>query len=433
MNKKEKSVGASWWREMLSRREANLRVGKISAFAGLAALVGIERFQCGDDDETTIDKDSLELQKEQGWNFGSTDKPLAFADTVLLDSKGSVDWTGYLDAMKLQNAYRNTAWQPFVVPTLAQSLSQPSLKSQLKPVNSQAMKEAYARGLGMKDLWAKSKDKANITMIVDLPGPESVAFGAALADTAELITTFDNWPHPLGVVPSHMTLAAMIYYAQEIAEKSAKRPENAPAIFLLDSNRLNAYTDADNQFDNRYVAKIPSSDALKTNHVNSVFYVVPNETRKVELDDLNADFASFKEKGMNVALLPMTNFQKPALAQDTTRTKASGLATTQPAQNVYYYGGGPSLWPYFFMHYAMTPSYRMPSYSRLPPTSIGRPSYTPTPRPTIFSSRSVGGVSGIGRQKPTGFGRVSTNVNSAGKVTSVRSGSFSRSGGRSSG
>jgi hypothetical protein len=410
-----------------------MRVGKMGAFAGLAALVGINRLDCGDDtDETTVDKDSLELQKEQGWNFGSTDKPLKFTDTVLLDSKGTVDWSNYLDAIKLQNAYRNAAWQPYVVPTLVQSLSQSSLKSQLKPINSQAMKEAYARGLGMKDLLAKSKDKTNIMMMIDLPGPESVAFGAALADTADVVITFDNWPHPLGVVPSHQTLGAMLFYAQEMSDNSVKRPDKAPAVFLLDSNRLNAYTDADNQFDNRYVAKIPAADTLKNNHVNSVFYVMPNETRKMELDDLNDDFASFKDRGIAVALLPMTNFQKPALAQDTTRTKASGHVSAPP-QNVYYYGGGPSLWPYFFMHYAMTPSYRMPSYSSLPSTSVGRPSYTPTPRPTIFSSRSVGGVSGVGRQKPTGFGRVSTNVNSAGKVTSVRSGSFSRSGGRSSG
>ncbi len=418
---------------MLSRREASARVGKIGVFAGLLGVVGINKMSCGEDEET-IDRDSLGLQKEQGWNFGSADKPLTFPDAVLSDSTGSLGWSNYLDAAKLQNAYqpKNLVWQPYVVPTLVQSLAQASLKSQLKPVNSQAMKESYARGLGMKDLLAKSKDMNTAVIMIDLPGPESIAFGAALADSADLVIAFDNWPHPLGVVPSHQTLAAMLFYAQEVSDKSAKRPDKAPAVILLDSNRLNTYGDADNQFDNRYIATIPTADNLKKSNINSVFYGVPNESTKTESDDLNDDFSSFKEKGVNVALLPMTNFQKQRVAQDTAHGKTSALAGTQPAQNVYYYGGGPSLWPYFFMYYAMTPRYGMPSYSSLPRTSMQRPSYTPTPRPTLFSSRNVGGVSGIGRQKPTGFGRVSTNVNSSGKTTSIRSGSFSRSSGGSS-
>ena len=61
----------------------------------------------------------------------------------------------------------------------------------------------------------------------------------------------------------------------------------------------------------------------------------------------------------------------------------------------------------------------------------------PALRPTIFSSRTLGGGTGIGKQKPTGFGRVSVRASrSTGSITGIRSGrsgSFGRAGGRSGG
>ena len=119
------------------------------------------------------------------------------------------------------------------------------------------MLDAYSRAEGLRTLIASS-DNANQTLIIsDLPGPASIALGAAMADTAALVPVFDNWPHPLGVVRAHETLGAMVYYAHEIEEKRSKLKENAPALMLLDSNRLAAYADQDTQFDNRYLAKLP--------------------------------------------------------------------------------------------------------------------------------------------------------------------------------
>ncbi|HEX7501488.1 MAG TPA: hypothetical protein VF524_14490, partial [Polyangia bacterium] len=55
--------------------------------------------------------------------------------------------------------------------------------------------------------------------------------------------------------------------------------------------------------------------------------------------------------------------------------------------------------------------------------STGR-TFAPSPRPTMFSSRTVGGLSGVGKQKPSGFGRVSYRAGGGGFG---RSGSFGRS------
>jgi hypothetical protein len=59
------------------------------------------------------------------------------------------------------------------------------------------------------------------------------------------------------------------------------------------------------------------------------------------------------------------------------------------------------------------------------------PAYRPTFRPTMFASRTLGGAAGFGKQKPSGFGRVSVRM-SGGRVSSFggssrRSGSFGRS------
>jgi hypothetical protein len=445
MNSESKTIGAPWWREMLTRRQANERLATLGAMTMLLASAGITAGCESEEDEDEVQRDALELQQQQGWNIGSTEKALVFPDKTNADSLGTLGWSSYLDASTLLKAYqpKNSAWQPFVVPTLVQALSQPTLRSQLAPVYSQAMREAYSRGLGMREILLKSQNVDNMTLVVDLPGPESIAYGAALSDVADVILTFDNWPHPLGVVKSHLTLAALLYYAQEVSQKTEKRPAAAPAVVILDSSRLSPYSDEDSQFDNRYIAKLPTAENLSTLKISSVLYNVPNEARTAELDDLNDDFAIYKEKGINVAMMPLSHFQpsaQTATAQDTSGLyrvqKPTEIPATTPTTTVYHYGGGPSLLPYFFLYYPLLlrPSFPTPLPSRLPPTSLPRPTYQPVRRPTVFSSSTVGGRGGIGKQRPTGFGRVSTRVSSDGRtitgIRSGRSGSYGRSSGR---
>jgi hypothetical protein len=69
-----------------------------------------------------------------------------------------------------------------------------------------------------------------------------------------------------------------------------------------------------------------------------------------------------------------------------------------------------------------------------PPPNYNPPTYRPTSRTTVFSSTRVGGATGtgVGRSRPTGFGRTSVRMGGDGNVTGVRSGrsgSYGRSGG----
>jgi hypothetical protein len=343
---------SSWWEESITRREANLRLAKLGTLAALLSMSGILQ-GCDNNEGVVEENDSLELQKKEGWSVGAESNTISLPDVTSLDSKGSLSWSSYLEPTELLKAYepKRSDWKPFVVATLVQSLSQPTLKSQIKPICTPEMKEAYSRGLGMRELLKRSNNPESILLIADLDGKESVAFAAAMSEVADVVLGFDNYPHPKGTVKSHEVLGALVYYAAEVEAKKEKRSEKASTVFLLDNRRLNAPQDTEKEFDNRYVAKVPSADKLQSLGIKSVMYLSPSESQTTELDDLNDDFATMKEKGIPVTMLAVTNFKptvpltqaitpdaKPeeieqAKKVPTTETTPSGQVT-----NIYNYG-----------------------------------------------------------------------------------------------
>src|SRR5215475_10413097 len=422
-----------WFTKHISRRS----LGKGLAWGAVLAMAGVTVYQLASDDDPEVSADSLDLQKKEGWNVGSTDKPLVFDGSSQTDSRGNA--LSGADPNYLISVYqpRDSRWQPYFCPTLIQSLSQTSLSSQIKPVFNGQMGETYQRADALRNLISQTPNPGQTLIISELPGPQSIALGAAMADTATLVPVFDNWPHPLGVVRSHETLGAMAYYAGEIDEKRSKLKGNAPALMLLDSIRLAAYTDQDTQFDNRYLAKLPPADQLKQRGVQHVIYVVKDETQKDELDDINDDLVEWQKQGISVRMLRLSDF-KPV--DEPVQASVAGTTTTT-VQRHYYYGGSPFASWWFCNHYGYgypreVIIYRDGRNVPIPRPSTGPtfdpPTYRPTSRPTIFSSSRIGGPSGVGKTRPSGFGRTSVRMSSDGRVTgtrSGRSGSYGRSGG----
>ena len=434
----------NWFQQDVSRRSATKRIGKGMAWAAGLGLVGLTGYKLFSSDDPEVSQDSLDLQKKEGWNVGSTDRKLNFEPTFTsaLASVPDSDWKQYLDPNKLIAAYQPTSatWQPYFVPALLQSMAQQSLREQIKPVKTPLMEQTYGQAQGLHELLSQSANANESLIVADLEGTQAIAFGAAMADFACLIPVFDNWPHPLGVVRSHETLGAMLYYAKEIEDKKAKVPDKAPAVLLLDSQRLNAYTDEENQFDNRYLAKLPAANDLKQRGITSLMYVVKDEKQKEELDDLNDEFVELQKQGISVRLLRLSEFK----SGDDTLATAPATTTgtnTSTVRNHYYYGGSPMYHWWFYNHYYYTPhpyaytSFGGTRYNYSRPTTAYPsqvPSYRPVSRPTMFSGTRVGGASGIGRNRPSGFGRTSVRMSSGGQVTGVRSGrsgSYGRSGG----
>lgn len=439
-----------WWK--MSRR--TFIAG--SVVTGVGVLAG-GVWLATRDDTTEVDDDSLALQRTHGWNVGSEDKRLVLTGAQTADSRQSTDWKKYLGQSEMLNAYqpKSQKWVPYFVPTLIQALQFETLRGQMTPIFMADMQEAYGRGQTIaKDFLVNAENPSETAIIIDLPGRDSVALGAGLAEAGHLVTTFDNFPHPLGVTPSHETLAAMLYYAGEVEAKQAAAKADAPPVFLLDSKRLENYTSADTQFDNRYLAKIPSAQKLQELGIKSVLYVTPDRARQQELDDLNEDFVEYQSKGINVAMLPLSDLTP---VDEWVEGKRPDGSTETRRERHYYYGGGLGFHPLFFYSYPFYrpyPAYtaRYPEYGRYaggrapagiaPPVSP--PRYVPATRPTIFRGTRVGTSArgGIGRSKPSGFGRSTVRVSSAGRVVGTRagrsgyyspgrSGSFGRGGGSS--
>ena len=429
---------ADWFKAQMNRRT----FGKGLAWSAVLGAAGLGVYQLASGGDNEVNLDSIELQRKSGWNVGSDTKPLTFDGIAPTDSRNQAFTPQDDSALLAVYQPSSAAWQPFFVPTLIQSMKQPTLQQQMRPVNSQGMRDTYERATGLREVLSQAQNKKNTLIVADLPGPESIALGAALADTAELVPTFDNWPHPLGVVKAHETLGAMLYYANEVKEKKAQLKDDAPALLMLDNRRLAPYQDEETQFDNRYLAKMPPPDQLKQRGITNVMYVVRDASQGNELDDLNEDVVAWQQQGIGVQLLRMSDFQP--YEEEVTKKNADGTNSVVRERHHYYYGSPFSHW-WFYSHYLYSPYpsasyYRGGGYTPMPRTSPPMPNqvnYRPATRPTMFSGTRVGGGvngtgSGVGRSKPTGFGRTSVRVSSSGQVTgtrSGRSGSYGRSGG----
>ena len=423
----------NWW-QAVDRRT----FGKgVVAFATLLSMSG-----CGSEEE--LNGDTLTLQQQHGWNVGAKDRRLVFSGKPMQrDAAGSGDWQVYTDPARLISAWqpRQAVWQPFFVPTLMQALREESLRSQIRPIMSPRMQEAFRRGQTLQqDLLNQVTNGSETFFIADLPGPEAVAFGAGMASGVDLMLAFDNWPHPHGVVRSHDTLAALLTFAGVVQKQRESLPDGAPGLLLLDSDRLAPYVDESTQFDNRFLASAPGAAELQQRGVKQVMYITPNRGQRNESDDLNALFVEYQTAQMGVEIFPLTDLVP--VTETVERTEPDGTTQTVREKH-YYYGGGLSSHLGFFLLYSFLlprPMLYYPMYAGggfagrgvargdlRRPAGVRRPNYQARPRPTMFSGRGVGGQRGVGRRKPSGFGRTTVR-SSGGRVTGLGSRSVRRSG-----
>ena len=425
-------VGTRWWQESLrlsaeplSRRRA--LKGLLLLLGGSAAGLGLFAALSQPADELDVTMDALDLQKREGWNAGQAGTALRFPGAIAVDADGGPGWVDGRTTLASDLAPAQASLAPFYVPTLFQALgagSNASLRAAITPVAPRAGGVDTLRGKSILSLFEAVKMPADTAVILDLDGPTAVAVAAGMAPGFEPVFIFDNWPHPLGVVASHLTLGAVLYHRPVFLRARGARAVPAPPVFVLDRNRLSHYADEDDQFDNRYVARLPTATSLRELGIRHVLYVPPGKSDMRELDDLNDDFVALAAASIDVKSMPLTDLDAPA---------ASGRA---PA--TFYYGGGPHTHLWFWSSYGWhTPQVQAQPAPVQPSQVSAGAAYRPALRPTIFSSRTLGGGTGIGKQKPSGFGRVSVRASrSTGTITGIRSGrsgSFGRAGGRSGG
>lgn len=460
-------VGARWWHTALAdrgaqiaRREAirNILVvgGVLAGFGALLALCGraVSSSTSGSsslpDDATEQRKTALDMQKEYGWSFGAVGESLVFDGSTSAPFDRAALATLATDLQPSRSEllpwYVQTLFtSPTATPTSLAKLPpeevsgfQPLL-AVMQPLHTPAMDAAYARGKSLASVFAALADAgaspldAKTAVIVDLPGPEAVAFAAGAADVFDPVFLFDNWPHPRGVVRSHETLAAAAYYQPLFAKPRTSAATKVP-MFVVDRRRLATYTDDATQFDNRYVAKLPvPASAMKSLGADHVLYVVPAATDvATELDDLNEDFVLYKEAGIEVRPLASDVFAKAAADAGDPKPPSGKPGNTSDRlleeSGFTYYGGHPNAHHAFFADHPWVKKAPRPATMR--PAATLAKSYTPTPRSTPYSSPAPTPAVAT-RPRPTNFGTVPVVIAlGTGAVLGARysrSGSWNRS------
>jgi hypothetical protein len=426
---RDELLAARWWHEgMEASVAASLAPSRRKALKVLLAMGGVVggglllRAGCKALGEHEITADALELQRKEGWAVGAAGKPLVIPHAVAVDSQGASNWALALPQLA-EDLSPGGRLEPFYLPTLFEILKNPrgaGFSASLLPMHSASMESAEMAGRALAALFANDEqDQKGTALILDMPGPEAVAAAVGVSRVFAPVFLFDNWPHPLGVVPSHESLAAALYHRPDLLSAREARPPDAAPAFVLDNRRLSPYRDESDRFDNRYLARVPSAEALSGLGIRRILYVT-EVAQPHEEDDLNDDFVALGQKGIQVKLIALSDFA-PASAGVLTD---NGLPVSNHS---YYYGGHPHGYLWFWSSYGY--SHGSLARSRTTSTPLPRPvstggNFQPAARPTMFSSRSLGGLGGVGKQKPSGFGRVSYRAGSDG---SFRSGSFGRS------
>lgn len=325
---KEGIVGARWWHKALvaeaesrasaevPRRDLLIAMGAIlggcclirgtmgavgGALEGMGSLVGSSA-----EATSLATRPALDMQRLYGWDFGARGVPLVFDGVVQgpfvraqLDQLAAVmapSPTGPNAKHHVGTLVASLGATPTAtLPDPQDGLPRPDgapfkrLSEVLVPIFTPSMAEAYRKGEAVARI---AGARAGFALLVDLPGPEAVAFAAGAAAKFEPVLLLDNWPHPHGVVPSHRALAALAYYQPRFAATKEARSSTAGPVFVLDRGRLEPYAEQSDRFDNRYHAKMPRLDALATAGVRSLLYVVASPDALPEPADLNESLAA---------------------------------------------------------------------------------------------------------------------------------------------
>ena len=416
-------VGAEWWQSSMAeahdaapRREA---LRRMMFFGGTVTPVGAALLACkpGSDSGSAKkwkqeERKSLEAQRKFGWSFGSPNSRLIFQGETNKRSDGTnispvsmpALQTALAPSGKFKPFYSSALFQaPSAMPTKKIKGDSPAtaLSREMRAVSTASTKKAYHQGAGLARAFAKKTD--GLMLIVDMPGPEAVAFAAGAAELFEPVFYFDNWPHPKGVVAAHQTLGSALYYEPRFAKAKGKRKAGAPGAIVLDRKRLARYVDGRTQFDNRYLALIPTAANLKSMGVKRVLYVTPSATERLELDDLNDDFVDFEKQKIDVRMIAATDFRPASDTKAFEKEKDQLQAAGEWPP--YTYGGESESYDDFWVDYGGADGGGEPNSKAKGVTRGG--AYRAANRTTMFSGTGTTKTStgrGFGRTAVAGRG-----------------------------
>jgi len=403
-------LAAAWWSISLRARSVPIAwAGAGLVFGGCAEMLS----QTEADDMRA----ALEAQQQDGWNVGSEGAVLAFQGRQATDISGGTGWRDALTTLASRLTPAEGRWTPFYNPTLFQSLEAPrnaDLRLVMQPIFTPEMALASRRGEALRSLllYADGVCRNDVAVVLDLPGPEAVAVAAALAPCLDPVFVLDNWPHPMGVVPAHLTLGAALYFLPSFERDRPARATTAAPVFVLDRQRLTPYTDDADQFDNRYMVGLPPREALQAAGIQHLLYVTPDDRAALESDDLNDDLVALDAGGLDIKMLALSDFSETPLPDwpQVPDCAPPSLAVGPGPQ--LYFGGSPGAHSCFSFWYGWRrqPALAYGPSTPVPPRLAPRCLYHPTPRASFpaaaNASRPGGGWRGTqGHAWSGGFAR----------------------------
>jgi len=215
------------------------------------------------------------------------------------DAQGTADWKKYLNSRALSRVWGpkpNSPWMPFHCLTLLVALDYLRLEK-VGPCIARA-NDWTLRGFS-RPAWIDS----GTLLLVDLPGTTSVKLGAALAASGcDLVCTFNNWPHPLGLIRAEDILAAMLRYASWLDQARTAQTTPGPVAWLCDADRLGTRPGRPDEFDNRYYIEdgvMPGPNFLKAQGISKVIYL--SERPEAINADIGVHLNAYKKDGLQVA------------------------------------------------------------------------------------------------------------------------------------
>jgi hypothetical protein len=393
---------ATWWRASLRTRSL-LDVLRGFSPAVPIASAGLILGGCGEvlsQEPEEAGGATLDEQRNLGWNVGAEGQPLPLEGAQPIDVTGGAEWRQAMPNLASSLSPAASRWWPYYAPALFQSLEAPrsaGLRFAMAPVFTPEMALAHRRGEALLSLLLDENGcRADVALVLDLPGPESIAVAAALAPCFDPVFVLDNWPHPRGVVPAQATLGAALYFLPSFERDRGTRvhaAREAPPIFVLDRARLAPYGDDPTLFDNRYFASLPPREALEAAGIRHVLYVTPDDRVTLESDDLNDDLVAIADGGVDVRMLALSDFSETPLP-GWPADPACGPTTPVAAGPLLYFGGSPGAHACFPFWYG----WRVPEPGQivaaapgtaLPPPFYGRCHFHPRARPTFAGAAAA--------------------------------------------
>jgi hypothetical protein len=341
-------VSASWWKASPRVHPlARLLDGWSRPLIWTGACLGASGCaEVWSESEPAQAQAALETQQMDGWSVGDEGQPIVFPGAQPVDISGGAGWREAMTTLAARLSPAQLLWQPYYAPTLFQSLEAPrsfDLRAVIRPILTPEMAVASRRGAALLSAFMDQGICRNdVALVLDVPGPEAIALAASLAPCFEPVFVFDNWPHPNGVVPAHLTLGAALYFLPELERARAGRAPAAPPMFVLDRQRLAPYDDDSAQFDNRYFTGLPSREALQTAGIKHLLYVTRDEAT-LDADDLNGDLVALDRAGIDVKMLALSDFSQTPLPGwlETPNPVCPPAPLAGPGPN-YYFGGSPA-------------------------------------------------------------------------------------------